>query len=157
IRMLLTKVNYRFLSLFIGNFDSARSEFSDCADRGNLGCSSALNRVHTFLCGSQNPGNLTAPSPRDTMLAFCSRAGTLSVLLSATTFQLPKALMPTTCFVPIDLGASSGRHLAALFDGQRLSLEEIYRFENGPVHAGGRMHWDLLGLWQHIQNGLRAV
>jgi rhamnulokinase len=65
--------------------------------------------------------------------------------------------MAATCYVPIDLGASSGRHLAAVFDGQRLTLEEIYRFENGPVVDGGRMYWDLLGLWQHIQTGLRAA
>jgi rhamnulokinase len=31
------------------------------------------------------------------------------------------------------MGASSGRHLVGLFDGERLKLEEIYRFENGPV------------------------
>ncbi len=60
-------------------------------------------------------------------------------------------------FLAVDLGASSGRVLAGLFDGRRLTLEEIHRFENGPVAASGRMYWDLLGLWSHIGQGLKAA
>ena len=44
-----------------------------------------------------------------------------------------------------------------LFDGRRLELEEVYRFENGPVAAAGRMYWDLLGQWAHVQRGLQAA
>jgi rhamnulokinase len=65
--------------------------------------------------------------------------------------------MSNAIFVAIDLGASSGRHIAGLFDGQRLSLDELHRFENVPVNAGGRLHWNLLGLWQEVQGGLRAA
>jgi rhamnulokinase len=65
--------------------------------------------------------------------------------------------MAKTIFVALDLGASSGRHLAGAFDGQRLSIEELYRFENGPVAVGGRLYWDLLNQWTHVQNGLRAA
>ncbi len=60
-------------------------------------------------------------------------------------------------FLAADLGASSGRVLAGLFDGARLSLEEVYRFENGGVPAAGRMQWDLLNQWQHVLRGLRAA
>ena len=60
-------------------------------------------------------------------------------------------------FLAADLGASSGRVVAGLFDGQRLSLEEVHRFENGPVHATGRMYWDLLKQWTDVQEGLRAA
>lgn len=65
--------------------------------------------------------------------------------------------MAEKAFLAIDMGASSGRHLAGLFDGQRLRLEEIYRFENGPVEASGKLYWDLLGLWTHVRQGLRAA
>ena len=65
--------------------------------------------------------------------------------------------MPATCYIAIDLGASSGRHLAGLFDGARLSIEELYRFENGPTPLAGRLYWNLLQLWQHVQNGLHAA
>lgn len=65
--------------------------------------------------------------------------------------------MSNAAFIAIDLGASSGRHIAGLFDGRRLNLEELHRFENVPVSAGGRLHWNLLGLWQEVQAGLRAA
>ncbi len=65
--------------------------------------------------------------------------------------------MSTTCYVAIDLGASSGRHLVGLFDGRRLTLEEIHRFENGPVAAAGHLHWNVLGLWQNVLAGMRAA
>ena len=37
--------------------------------------------------------------------------------------------------------------MLGLFDGQRLRLEEVYRFENGPVEVDGHLYWDLLGQW----------
>ncbi|MDX1961891.1 MAG: rhamnulokinase family protein [Pirellulales bacterium] len=57
----------------------------------------------------------------------------------------------------IDLGASSGRHVAGSFDGQRLELAELYRFDNGPTLAAGRMYWDYLQLWTQLQNGLKVA
>jgi rhamnulokinase len=60
-------------------------------------------------------------------------------------------------FLAVDLGASSGRVVAGLFDGAQLALEEVYRFDNGGVNAAGRMQWDLLNQWQHILRGLRAA
>lgn len=60
-------------------------------------------------------------------------------------------------FLAADLGASSGRVLAGLFDGAKLALEEVYRFDNGGVPAAGRMQWDLLNQWQHVLRGLRAA
>ncbi|MEX2138865.1 MAG: FGGY-family carbohydrate kinase [Pirellulales bacterium] len=65
--------------------------------------------------------------------------------------------MSSTVFVALDLGASSGRLLAGAFDGERLSLDELYRFENGPVPVAGRLYWDLLQQWTHVQNGLRTA
>src|SRR6476619_7003816 len=55
-----------------------------------------------------------------------------------------------------DLVASSGRVVAGLFDGSQLALEEVYRFDNGGVPLAGRMQWDFLSQWNHIQRGLRA-
>jgi rhamnulokinase len=60
-------------------------------------------------------------------------------------------------FLAVDLGASSGRVVAGLFDGSRLDLEEVYRFDNGGVHAAGHMHWPLMSLWQHVTRGLKAA
>ena len=62
--------------------------------------------------------------------------------------------MADLVFLAVDIGASSGRHVAGRFDGQRLSLEEVYRFENGPVWAAGHYYWDLLRQWGHVIDGL---
>ncbi|WP_448749326.1 rhamnulokinase [Actinomyces sp.] len=42
-----------------------------------------------------------------------------------------------TTVVAIDLGASSGRVLRGVFDGERLAIEECSRFPNGPVALPG--------------------
>lgn len=60
-------------------------------------------------------------------------------------------------YLAIDMGASSGRHVIGTFDGQKLALEEVYRFENGPVEVGGSLFWDLLSQWSHVKNGMRAA
>lgn len=64
--------------------------------------------------------------------------------------------MAHKAYLAVDMGASSGRHVVGLLDGRQLRLEELYRFENGPVEADGRMYWDLLALWSHVRQGLRA-
>ncbi|MEQ1862485.1 MAG: rhamnulokinase family protein, partial [Chthoniobacteraceae bacterium] len=54
----------------------------------------------------------------------------------------------------IDLGAESGRVAAGHWDGKRLRLEEVHRFPNGGIDLRGSLRWDVLRLWQEIQNGL---
>ena len=66
--------------------------------------------------------------------------------------------MAEKAYLAVDIGASSGRHVLGLFDGEQLRLEEVYRFENG--RRRGRpadLHWDLLGQWSHVRQGLRAA
>ena len=53
--------------------------------------------------------------------------------------------MAERAYLAIDMGASSGRHVLGRFDGRKLRLEEVYRFENGPVEVAGHLHWNLLG------------
>ncbi|MFM8414570.1 MAG: rhamnulokinase family protein [Planctomycetota bacterium] len=57
----------------------------------------------------------------------------------------------------VDLGASGGRVVSGAFDGRLLELEELHRFENGPVTLAGQMIWDLPRLWQEVTVGLRAA
>jgi len=60
-------------------------------------------------------------------------------------------------YLAVDMGASSGRVVAGLFDGERIALEEVHRFSNGGIAANGRLYWDALALWDHLQNGLRQA
>ncbi|MCC3763196.1 rhamnulokinase [Glycomyces sp. TRM65418] len=62
-----------------------------------------------------------------------------------------------TVLAAVDLGASSGRVMAARVDGDRIDLTEAARFPNRSVMAHGRLYWDVLGLWSGVLEGLRAV
>ncbi len=62
--------------------------------------------------------------------------------------------MSEQCFLAVDLGAESGRVMAGLFDGQKVRLEELHRFGNGPVSVADTLRWDVLRLWAEIQTGL---
>jgi rhamnulokinase len=60
----------------------------------------------------------------------------------------------TANFVAADLGASSGRVMAGLWDGRKFSLGELHRFSNFGVRASGSLYWNALGIWAQIQEGL---
>jgi len=60
----------------------------------------------------------------------------------------------TANFLAFDLGASSGRAVLGIFDGERLRLEEVHRFPNGPVRLLDSLHWDVLRLFEEIKCGL---
>lgn len=54
-----------------------------------------------------------------------------------------------------DLGAESGRGVLGMFDGQRLRLEVVHRFSNGPVRTLDTLHWDVLRLYSEMVQTLR--
>ncbi|MBX3421458.1 MAG: rhamnulokinase [Pirellulaceae bacterium] len=55
----------------------------------------------------------------------------------------------------IDVGASGGRVLAGCIQDSNILLEEVHRFPNGPLPLGKRLVWNLLAVWEEIQNGLQ--
>ncbi len=63
----------------------------------------------------------------------------------------------TTKILAFDLGAESGRGLLGLFDGERLQLEVVHRFANGPVQTLDTLHWDVLRLYQEMLLALRKA
>jgi rhamnulokinase len=60
-------------------------------------------------------------------------------------------------FAAVDLGASSGRVMVARVAPGRLELHEAHRFPNRPVRTAGTLHWDVLGLYAGVLDGLRAA
>ena len=58
-------------------------------------------------------------------------------------------------FLAVDFGASGGRHIIAEHRDGRIVLQEIYRFENGPVRRGGFLCWDLDYLTEQLIIGMR--
>jgi rhamnulokinase len=63
----------------------------------------------------------------------------------------------SSIYLAFDLGAESGRTVMGRFEDRSLSIREILRFPNEPVHAGGSVHWDVLRLWHEIRNSLRIA
>ncbi len=60
-------------------------------------------------------------------------------------------------YLACDLGADSGRLMLGTLDGDRLTLEELHRFSNGPVRAGESLHWDIPRLFDEVKAGLRKA
>ncbi|MEW6749927.1 MAG: rhamnulokinase family protein [Candidatus Latescibacterota bacterium] len=60
----------------------------------------------------------------------------------------------TRKFLAFDLGAESGRAILGRFDGERLGLQEIHRFPNGPVRLFDSLYWDVLRLFAEMREGL---
>ena len=71
--------------------------------------------------------------------------------------QIKKQTSNHTVYLAIDIGASSGRHIAAYLDQGKLVLKEVYRFPNGAVNKNGRLFWDAENLFAQILNGLKAA
>ncbi len=57
----------------------------------------------------------------------------------------------------VDLGASSGRVMLASFDGVRLELREVHRFDNVPIEEQGGLFWNVEGLLKEIKTGIRLA
>ncbi|MBN1287564.1 MAG: rhamnulokinase [Anaerolineae bacterium] len=60
-------------------------------------------------------------------------------------------------FLAFDLGASSGRAVLGTLTAGSLDLQEVHRFDNGPVAARDTLYTDILRLWTEVMEGLRAV
>ncbi len=55
-----------------------------------------------------------------------------------------------------DLGASNGRAILGQFDGKRLTMRELHRFENNYIEMNGVFYWDLPYLYNQLKLGLLA-
>ncbi|MCX6876504.1 MAG: rhamnulokinase [Verrucomicrobia bacterium] len=58
-------------------------------------------------------------------------------------------------FLAVDLGAGSGRVMAAKTDFTKIHLEEVHRFDNPGTDLPGGSFWNAIGLYREILVGLR--
>lgn len=63
--------------------------------------------------------------------------------------------MTKPTFLAFDLGAESGRAMLGTIENQKLSLQEVHRFPNGPIRVLGHLHWDIYRLLEELKTGLR--
>ena len=53
-----------------------------------------------------------------------------------------------------DLGASNGRAILGQFDGEKITMIELHRFENNYVEMNGVFYWDTPYLYNQLKQGL---
>jgi rhamnulokinase len=65
--------------------------------------------------------------------------------------------MTASVFGAIDIGASGGRVMAGVVDGEQTTLHTVHRFPNGVASRDGHLRWNLTGLFAEVLTGLRAL
>ncbi len=65
--------------------------------------------------------------------------------------------MASRKYLAFDLGASSGRGIVGTFDGKKIALEEVHRFDNGPVEKDGSLFWDIESIFSELKTGLKKA
>ena len=59
--------------------------------------------------------------------------------------------------IAFDLGGSGGKMAIGGRQGDRLSFEEAYRFDNRQIAVRGDLFWNVLGIFENLQNGVRQA
>ena len=62
--------------------------------------------------------------------------------------------MKEKIYLALDLGASSGRGILGLFDGEKLRTQEIHRFDHSLCRLNGTTYWNILDLNRQCLNAL---
>ena len=57
-------------------------------------------------------------------------------------------------FIAFDLGASNGRAILGQFDGEKITMRELHRFENNYIEMNGVFYWDTPYLFNQLKQGL---
>lgn len=58
--------------------------------------------------------------------------------------------------IAFDLGASNGRAILGRFDGEKITMQELHRFENNYIEMNGVYYWDTPYLFSQLKQGLLA-
>ena len=56
--------------------------------------------------------------------------------------------------IAFDLGASNGRAILGQFDGEKITMRELHRFENNYIEMNGIFYWDTPYLYNQLKQGL---
>lgn len=62
-----------------------------------------------------------------------------------------------TTVLAFDLGASNGRLVSQVFNGEKIRLQDIHRFSNKPLQEDGHYYWDFNYLMKEIVTGIQLA
>ncbi|MBN1972216.1 MAG: rhamnulokinase [Sedimentisphaerales bacterium] len=60
-------------------------------------------------------------------------------------------------YIAVDLGAESGRVILGTVSADKLELEQVHRFDNGPIRENGSLRWDFHKLLSNIKTGIKKA
>ena len=60
-------------------------------------------------------------------------------------------------YVAVDLGAESGRVMLGWVSAEKIVLEEIHRFSNGPIEEKETLRWDFGKLLDEVKSGIKKA
>ena len=63
--------------------------------------------------------------------------------------------MEKNYFLAFDLGATSGRSILGVLDGDYFEMRELTRFPNTLMELHGKYYWDIFGLYKSLIEGLK--
>ena len=52
---------------------------------------------------------------------------------------------------------SGGKVILSAFNGNRVTISEVYRFSNNAILLGDHIYWDFLHLFEEVKKGLRLA
>ncbi|HEY8389885.1 MAG TPA: rhamnulokinase family protein [Clostridia bacterium] len=61
------------------------------------------------------------------------------------------------CYLAIDIGASSGRHIVCHKQGDEYITDEVYRFYNGMDEKDGHLVWNTKRIFDEIKQGIKIA
>ncbi len=58
-------------------------------------------------------------------------------------------------YISIDIGASSGRVFIVSMDGEKIKIEELYRFSNEIININDKLYWEFEKLLKNVKLGIQ--
>ncbi len=65
--------------------------------------------------------------------------------------------MSRKVYLAADVGAGSGRVLAAVFEDRKIRFEEIRRFDNQPISLNGSLRWQITRIFSEVKQGIQEA
>ena len=62
--------------------------------------------------------------------------------------------MTSKSYLIFDFGASNGRAICGDFNGKKIEMDVVHRFDNVPVFVGDTLYWDILRLYHDLKIGI---
>jgi rhamnulokinase len=60
-------------------------------------------------------------------------------------------------YLAFDFGQSGIKAIVGKFNGRKLKIKDIYRFDNNEIYAGGYLQWDILKLYHELLIGIKKA